>query len=368
MSRSPCLGLQNRRIQRYLGQGIYYSLRGDTFDDETSAENRSTSQAVEGAYNFSKLWLYLRTWDTEWEFILDLLHFRLNNWFVYLARSRHMDHLWVETHGYEALRPFDTISPGFADTIYDLFPEYHLSDFTMLWLAFRQIEHLIDSLGRNAYLIAKGEDDPIKHKFNEVRQAFDDCQTTLGSRTIWTNILKTFIVSLPDEPATQASAGEQTITIILQASDLNAARTIVPVDVSPTVNDLDSFRNLRLRKAARQILAYRRAISEYGFVIQPTDIATIEAATAGFFEDSDKQVFGAWQENLKLQQNQFISSFEEPVQVALTLFAAKVGYTLGNAQIADIEKECLARLAIALYDSGAFAQTTVGNAPEPMRS
>ncbi|KAI4101001.1 MAG: hypothetical protein LQ339_005322 [Xanthoria mediterranea] len=262
-----------------------------------------------------------------------------------------MDHLWVETHGYEALRPFDTISPGFADTIYDLFPEYHLSDFTMLWLAFRQIEHLIDSLGRNAYLIAKGEDDPIKHKFNEVRQAFDDCQTTLGSRTIWTNILKTFIVSLPDEPATQASAGEQTITIILQASDLNAARTIVPVDVSPTVNDLDSFRNLRLRKAARQILAYRRAISEYGFVIQPTDIATIEAATAGFFEDSDKQVFGAWQENLKLQQNQFISSFEEPVQVALTLFAAKVGYTLGNAQIADIEKECLARLAIALYDS-----------------
>ncbi|KAI4220893.1 MAG: hypothetical protein L6R36_007280, partial [Xanthoria steineri] len=234
-----------------------------------------------------------------------------------------MDHLWVETHGYEALRPFDTISPGFAGIIYDWFPEYHLSNFTMLWLAFRQIDHLIASLDKNAYLQAKKEHDPIKHKFNEVRQTFGDCQKTPGSRTIRTNILETFVVSLPDGPATQASAGEKTITIDLQASDLNAARTIVPVDVSPTGNDLDSFRNLRPRKAARQILAYRRSISEYGYVIQPTDIATIEAAIAGFFEDSDKQVLRAWQENLKLQQDQSISSFEEPVQVALTLFAAK---------------------------------------------
>ncbi len=278
-----------------------------------------------------------------------------------------MDHLWVETHGYEPLRPYDTISPGFAGILYNCFPEYHLSDFTMLWLAFRQIEHLIASLGSNVYLQAKEKDDPIKHKFNEIRQAFEDCRKTLGSRTIRTSILKTFVVSLPDGPATQASAGEKAINN-LEANGLNAARTMVPVDVSPTGNDLNSFRTLRPRKAPRQILAYRRTISEYGYVIQPTDMPTIEAAIAGFFEDSDNQVFGAWQENLKLQQDQSISSFKDPVKVALTLFAAKFGYTLGNAQIADIEKECLARLATTLYDSGAFAQTTVGNAPEPMRS
>lgn len=277
-----------------------------------------------------------------------------------------MDHLWVETHGYEALRPYDTISPDFAG-IYNLFPQYDLSDFTMLWLAFQQIEHLIASLASNTDLQAKEEDDPIKHRFNEIRQAFEDCQKSLGSRTIRTNILKTFVVSTQDGPVTQASAGEKANNN-LEANGLNAARTTIPVDVSPTGNDLDSIRSLRAGKAARQILAYRRTISEYGYVIQPTDIATIEAAIAGFFEDSDAQVGRAWQENLKLQLDQSISSFENPVQVALTLFAAKFGYMLGNAQIANIEKECLARLAIALYDSGAFAQTTVGNAPESMRS
>ncbi|KAI4247126.1 MAG: hypothetical protein L6R42_009711, partial [Xanthoria sp. 1 TBL-2021] len=237
----------------------------------------------------------------------------------------------------------------------------------MLWLAFQQLGHLITSLGKKCDLQAREQDDPVRHRFNEIRQAFEDCQKSLGSRQIRTNILKTFVVSTQDGPVTQASAGEKAINN-LEANGLNAARTTISVDVSPTGNDLDPFRSLRASKAARQILAYRRTISEYGYVIQPTDIATIEAAIAGFFEDSDEQIGRAWQENLKLQLDHSISSFEKPVQVALTLFAAKFGYMLGNAQIANFEKECLARLAIALYDSGAFAQTTVGNAPESMRS
>ncbi|CAL8584447.1 hypothetical protein XPA_010047 [Xanthoria parietina] len=266
------------------------------------------------------------------------------------------------------LRPYDTISPGFGGILYNWFPEYQLSDFTMLWLAFRQIEHLIASLGSNAYLEAKEDDDPIKHKFNEIRQAFEDCQKTLGSRTIRTNILKTFVVSLPDGPATQASAGEKTINN-LEANGLNAARTMVPVDVSPTGNDLDSFRNLRPRKAARQILAYRRTINEYDYVIQPTDIAYYRSSNSRVFRRFRRANFsvrGRRASNYS-KTSSYLASRSQ-CKVALTLFAAKFGYTLGNTQIADIEKECLARLAIALYDSGAFAQTTVGNAPEPMRS
>ncbi|KAL8651582.1 MAG: hypothetical protein Q9226_004643 [Calogaya cf. arnoldii] len=352
-----------------------YPVRGFE-DDNTPSENQiSPSRAIEGAYHFSKLWLYLSTWHADWDFVLDLLHSKLNGWLGYLACSRHMDNLWVERQGYELLRPYDTISADCArDTISgdyagtsQWFPEYQLSDFTMLWLALQQIDYLITSLGNNADMQSKEADDPVKHKFNGVRQAFEESQKSLGSHKIRSCVLETFIISTQGGSRTQATADEKAINYP-DANGFNTARTTVPTDVSPTGDDLNSFRSFEASKVARKILAYRRTVSEYGFVIQSTDISTIEAAIAGFFNDSDEHVVGAWQENLELQLERSISSFESPGRVALTLFAANFGYKLGNPQDANVKKECLSRLTMALYDSGVFAQTIVEDAPETMRS
>ncbi|KAL8850495.1 MAG: hypothetical protein Q9221_004543 [Calogaya cf. arnoldii] len=343
----------------------FYPARGVEFDNTPSENGIPPSRAIEGAYHFSKLWLYLNTWHADWDFVLDLLHSKLEGWLVYLACSRHMDNLWVEQHGYEALRPYDTISADYAGP-YHLFPEYQLSDFTMLWLALQQIDHLITSLGNNSDMHSREADDPVKYKYKGVRQAFEESQKSLGSQKIRSCVLKTFVISTQGG-RTQATADGKAINYP-EANEFNTAPNTVPTDVSPTGDDLDSLGSFQASKVARKILAYRRTVSEYGFVVQSTDISTIEAAIAGFFDDSDEHVVSAWQENLKLQRGLSITSFEDPGRVALTLFAAKFGYSLGNAQVANIEKECLSRLTIALYDSGVFAQTIVDDAPESMRS
>ncbi|KAL8765019.1 MAG: hypothetical protein Q9209_007769 [Squamulea sp. 1 TL-2023] len=348
----------------------FHLVGGDPYDniENPAAEEMSTSYAIEGAWNFSKLWLYLSTWDTEWEFIIDLLHSSMKDWLLYLARRRHMKNLWVERHSSEALRPYNTISPDYT-SISNLFPQYHLSDFTMLWLALQQLEHLITSIGNHSELRARKEDDPIRHKLNDIRQAFEGFQQSLGSRKIRTNILKTFMIPTQDGSSTETSV-DRKVSVNPETNDFHIARITVPIDVSPTWNEPHSFQGHQTSKITRQILAYRRTVTEYGYVIQSNDIATIEAAIAGFFEDSEEQISLAWQENLKLlrtQQDQSITNFD-PLRVALTLFASKFKYTLANSSVNDIERECLARLAIALYDSGFFARIIVGNAPEPMRS
>ncbi|KAL8671799.1 MAG: hypothetical protein Q9168_003722, partial [Polycauliona sp. 1 TL-2023] len=313
----------------------FYSVR-DSLDSHALGDRLSTTKVVEGAYNFSKLWLYLSTWETEWEFVLNLLHARLSDWLAYLVQNRHMDNLWVERQDVEELRPYDTISPDPAGT-YNVFPQYHLSDFTMLWLAFQQLESLISSLSSNTDLFARKEDDPIKQTFNQVQKAFEEFQALFGSRKTRTNILKTFLIPIQGEHGTQNTSDERAI-VQVEANGSSTARTNASIDVSQTEKGLDHFRSLRTTKIAQQILAYRRTVSEYGWIMQSTDIATIEAARAGFFEDPDEHVVHAWQKSLKLQLDQSILSLESPEQVALTLFAAKFGYTLGNAHGADIEK------------------------------
>ncbi|KAL8922750.1 MAG: hypothetical protein Q9172_003465 [Xanthocarpia lactea] len=346
--------------------GTWYSVRGNVLDEKFPVGEPSLSNAVEGAYHFSKLWLYLNTWDTEWDFILDLLGSRLDEWLTYLDRTRYMDNLWVERYGYEELRPYNTIPPDSEHT-YRSFPEYHLSDFTFLWLVFRQLEHLIDLIGNTHNLGATEEKSSVKQKFSRVRKAYADSQKTMGSQEIRSNIFRTFVIRPQAESGTKSNSDEKA-TKIVETDGYKQATVSTDMSSTSPIIEGSSFRGLQNSGTARKILVFRRTIKEYGFYIQPTDIATIEAAIAGFFEGPDEQYRSAWQENLKIQQDQHTPSLESPLQVALTLFAAKFGCNLGNPPVNGIETVCLSRLSLALYDSGVFAQTIVGNAPESMRS
>ncbi len=69
-----------------------------------------------------------------------------------------------------------------------------------------------------------------------------------------------------------------------------------------------------------------------------------------------------------MQLDSHIAAYDEPRLIALTLYAAKLGYTLSNTAAGQIEQVCLDRLAIALYDSGSFAQRILVDSPEPTRS
>ncbi|KAL8684342.1 MAG: hypothetical protein Q9224_006419, partial [Gallowayella concinna] len=245
----------------------------------------------------------------------------------------------------------------------------------MLWLTFKQIEHLIDLLEKEPVLQMGRGEDAARYKINEVRRTFDGCKKILSSQSIRKNILKTFIVPTLGDSETQPSTDEKTGRVC-EANGSNSIRSTVPLSISDkspvseiSATDGKTFpQTLRSRKPARQVFAFRRTINEYKLAIQSSDIATIEAAMAGFFEDADEQVGIAWQESLKFQLDHNILGLENPPQIAIILFAATFGYILANSPDTEIEKACLDRLAIALYDSGVFAQTIVGNAPESMRS
>lgn len=120
-----------------------YSVGGDPEVAQVPSDKPSTSRVVEGAFHFSKLWLYCSTWPTEWNFVLELLHIKLDDWLSYLRSSQHMANLWITRQEDVMLKPYDTISPE-NGSIQKTYPQYRLSDFTMLWIALSQLEGLID--------------------------------------------------------------------------------------------------------------------------------------------------------------------------------------------------------------------------------
>ena len=82
--------------------------------------------------------LYLNTWSQDWEFTVEQLHCKLGGWLWYLRDTQHMGNLWVEQSGSQKLKPYDTISVD-HNMLDQQNPEYHLSDFTMLWLALKRL-------------------------------------------------------------------------------------------------------------------------------------------------------------------------------------------------------------------------------------
>ncbi|KAL8861154.1 MAG: hypothetical protein Q9178_002370 [Gyalolechia marmorata] len=351
----------------------FYSVGGESIRPAPAANDPPTSRAVEGAFHFSKLWLYLSTWSQDWELVLELLHSGLGQWLAYLRRTQHMANLWVERDDFEVLRPYDTISPD-NGTIYAITPQYHLSDFTMLWLALKQIEKLIESIESAFGLQQRQDGDPLKSKVKEIRQTFTDHQKALNTQRVRSNIIKTFIDFGEGTFGTQSSVHERNTTIhLVNASDKPRITAITGVNDAPLTSTAPrleaeaSSQDFQTSEPAPQTLAFRRTVGEHFSDIQPTDVATIEAAMAGFFESSNSQIVSAWQENFKLQLDHHIPSLQDPRKVALILLAAKSKFLLTKSPENKIENTCRDRLTIALYDSGVFADMIEDNAPIAMR-
>ncbi|KAL9027867.1 MAG: hypothetical protein Q9180_007264, partial [Flavoplaca navasiana] len=281
-----------------------------------------------------------------------------------------MGNLWVEQSGYENLKPYDTIS---AD--HNMFgqqnPEYQLSDFTMLWLALKRLEKLIERIEESCRLDWVPEDDPLKSKVNKVREIFDSHQSNLNIERIRLNILKTFTVSERGYSAFHTNMNQKTVNPAKENAYIKAQS---PIQVSSAdwpkkaedfaAEGMIVFQDVHTSKPARQIIAFARSVGSLLYNIQHTDIATIEAASVGFF-DGSKDHSSAWQEALKMQLNNHIAKCHDPRLIALTLYAAGLKYRLSSTHVEKTNHVCCDRLAVTLRDSGSFAQTLLANSPEP---
>ncbi|KAL8989512.1 MAG: hypothetical protein Q9177_001613 [Variospora cf. flavescens] len=213
-------------------QNIYahYAAEGNNRDLKKRKEEHGNSRVVEGAFHFSKLWLYLSAWPQDWEFVLDLLHFRLNDWLRYLQKTRHMKNLWVERQGYQTLKPYDTISPD-SGAIKKQYPRYCLSDFTMLWLAFRQLESLIN-------LITEGykgtTEKPVRDRYRNVRDVQEKLASYLdvySTQELRSNILETFTVS-EQESVKPIHLDIQHTNLAIRKPEVGQPRCDVPIEPS----------------------------------------------------------------------------------------------------------------------------------------
>ncbi|KAL8756856.1 MAG: hypothetical protein Q9184_004370 [Pyrenodesmia sp. 2 TL-2023] len=352
---------------------VYYPAGGNWIFPKVPAHERTESHALEGAFHFSKIWLYLKTWSQDWEFALDQLQLNLEGWLSYVRATQYMGNLWVERSNYDYLKPYDTIN---ADNILvdQLNPQYQLSDFTTLWLALKQLEELIGLIEKSCEMDGGHEDDPAKRKVKEVRRIFNDHQNALGTETIRSNILKTFTILERGGSTFHFNTHQKTVSPPKENSSIRARAPIQlgTSDWSPNVEDstaegVKAFQESHTSEPARQVIAFARSVSEFIYTIHHTDIATIEAASAGFFNESKDQIRSAWQEALKMQLENHIAGYNDPRLIALTLHAARFKYTLSSTHAEKIERVCRERLAVALYDSGSFAQTILENTPEPTR-
>ncbi|KAL8687697.1 MAG: hypothetical protein Q9218_006204 [Villophora microphyllina] len=363
------------QIARFSGTwDTFYRVSGDPIDTPTSSDVPPTSRAVEGAMHFSKLWLHLCTWPDECSFVLDLLHARLSEWLSYLQSTQHVGNLWVERQADETLKPHDTISSSESGTAYRWCPRYELSDFMSLWLALKEIETLIDSIERNPEFCEMDPDHPARQKFADLQRSFDDYGKSFSAHRLRSNILTSFIVSKQGEITSRYTTTENIAhspdELMLGGSQLNAR--VDPSDSARSLDrvglQLETVREHRARESSSRIVASQRTIHDYNWEIQSTDIATIEAAAVGFFEDSNKGIGTVWRETLAMHKDLYVANFEEPRRIALALFAAEVSHPLTASSHHEIGELSRNRLLVSLYDSGAFAQKLVDDAPEPMRS
>lgn len=219
-------------------QNVYahYAAEGNNRDLKTLKEERTDSRVVEGALQFSKLWLYLSAWPQDWDFVLDLLCFRLDDWLWYLRKTRHMENLWVERQGYQTLKPYDTISPD-SGAIKKQYPRYCLSDFTMLWLALRQLESLIE-------LIEEGykgmTEKPGRDRFMDVQDVKEKLVSYLdvySTQELRSNILETFTVS-EQESAKPRHVDIQHTNLAIRKPEIGQPRCDVPI--RPSVQRMTS--------------------------------------------------------------------------------------------------------------------------------
>lgn len=82
------------------------------------------------------------------------------------------------------------------------------------------------------------------------------------------------------------------------------------------------------------------------------DLATIEAATIGFFKDEKGQDIPVWRETLLSHKIRYSRGFDHPRDIALILFASKCSLALASP--ADYETDAYYRekLVAAFCDTG----------------
>lgn len=340
---------------------MFYPVGGESTSSATITDGPSETWILQGSWNFSKLWLYLRVWSHEWEFVLKQLHSKLEGWLMFLRNTQHMGNLWVERHAWVDLQPYDTIASDNI-RISKLIPEYHLSDFASLWLAIKALIRLIDLIERKADMSGRHDDDPIKQRFNQVRRTFEDFQNTLGDDVIRSNVLKTFTPKGDTSSEFRASRKAvkdpkgNMLNAPLPATHAGAFKG-APALEEPVPETINPIPEPQANEPVRQTLIFKRTVDELVFTIQPKDVAIIEAASASFFEGLDGHIWSAWQEALNPQLEKYVRTLQDPQQVALILFATKCGYISTGSPEGDIEQACCDRLTMAVYDSGQLAES-----------
>ena len=327
------------------------------------------SRATQGGFQFLKLCLYLNVWMEDWEFILDFLHSNLKQWLEYLDSTKHMNNLWVEDQDTEDLKPYDTSSVDGGYISKD-FPQYHLSDAAVVWLALSQLDIVITSI-ENQSTPAQAD------RIREVRQWFESHHGTLNPEHIRSSMFKTFTIPKDD--------------VILESISLNKVSVSSPTDgpqntiagisessLTPNEQRVRFEGPLQTRsvgKSVKQVMVFRRRIYGYVLNIQSSEFFIIEAANKGIFEGSHDRAHNAWKETLKFQRDQDILAYEEPRHVALTLLASKLrlSYSLAglstlpvSGSYRKLEDAWSERLATALHDSGFYAPTMLDDAPQDL--
>ena len=348
--------------RRYDGVGSAFT---DT-DSEDSFEKSSLSRCLQGAYNLLKLDLYFSTYGEQYELILELLDSKMDEWLSYVVHTRHMENLWVERETTEILEPPHNASRD-GGSIEKSCPQYHLSDFTLLWMALYRLEMLLQSI-ENVMNCRNDVRGGSHSRIKELRKIFNSYQGRLSPQRVQSNIIDTFKISMEEfsglttlrnPPARSTGEVRATATNLGPAEELFEEQDNVVE--RPNLADAP-------RKKEHEIIVLQRTVREFVHEIQSTDLATIEASLWGIFEGSQENVRIAWSKTLKLQQRKEVSKLNDPRQIALILFALGFKYELATSSGIKAENALQDRLAIALYDSGAFAETIVEDAPGPMRA
>ena len=342
---------------------------------EHPSEENPLSNVVEGAFHFLKLCLYHEVWNEKWESVLGFLCTALEKWLSYLVNTQHMGNLWVENESIETLKPqHDSLSRD-RDTINQAYPQYYLADFSVLWLALMQVEHLIASLEHTIKSQNRDREDTARLNIQKVRETFNSRRPTLSPENIQAKIINTFKVLKRDSLGDYNVA--DTSTNNFRAAGRDSTAFTGPFDNSPTLRDPTNRVEIPLQDGAisrrdQQLIVFRRTIKEYIFEVQPTDITTLEAYNFGMFEHPQDQ--DAWHATINMQEEKNTTTSCDTRLIALALLGLSIDHHVVRINEDKIEdtrsKEALLRerLSGASYDSGCFALTTLFDQPERTQS
>ena len=334
----------------------------------------ATSHVVQGSFQFLKLCLYHETWDDRWEFVLHLLHLKLEQWLDYLENTRHMGHLWVEGESSENFRPFDT-SGEHGDYGSKWYPFYLLADASVTWQALFRLERLVDSIEDQVKRSTSFLQEDSLTKFRDIKDWLSSHRDTLSLQGIRSSIFEIFKHPRNSENTRPVHEGkfpvglqplmsntDQDEPITVQALDKFPISALQSTDVdTPTLTGCAHGQTKQSMLLGRGIIIEEEALN-----IQDNDFPALDAAIDGLFDMFRDQARAAWLETIRLQQDRNIHSFEQPREVAMTLWAFNYGYVLARASGASLDSTGKARLTGALYDSGFFAGEFVTEAQKPV--